>query len=57
MSQERYEKDYGPVDRARDTAGIYRLGFEKSSFLGFALPWVIVGGIGGVLGFIIWQLL
>ena len=57
MSQERYEKDYGPVDRARDTAGIYGTGFELSSFLGFVLPFIIVIGIGGVLGLIIWRFL
>lgn len=57
MSDERYKKDYGPIDKAVDTAGIYKLGFELPSFLGFMLPFAIVIGVGGVLGLIIWQLL
>jgi hypothetical protein len=48
MSENRVEKDYGPVDRAKDVSGIYGLGFEKESFMGFMLPFVIVGGIGGL---------
>jgi hypothetical protein len=48
MSDNRVEKDYGPIDRVKDTSGLYGLGFEKDSFMGFALPFVIVGAIGGI---------
>ena len=48
MSENNVEKDYGPVDRMKDVSGIYGLGFEKESFMGFALPFVIVGAIGGL---------
>ncbi|HKG26103.1 MAG TPA: hypothetical protein VKB09_10675 [Thermomicrobiales bacterium] len=55
MSEENYEKDHGPIDEVRDRSGIYKLGFEKESFIGFSLPFVIVIGVGGILGLIIWQ--
>lgn len=57
MSDGTYRKDHGLVDQARETSGIYKLGFEKESFLGFILPFAIVIGIGGVLGLLIWQFL
>ena len=57
MSEERVEKDHGPIDQFKQVTGVYGLGFERESFLGFALPFAIVLGIGGVLGFIIWQFL
>lgn len=57
MSDSMYKKDHGPVDQARDTAGIYKLGFEKESFLGLMLPIAFVVGVGGVLGLLIWQFL
>ena len=55
MSEDNYEKDHGPTDEVRDRSGIYKLGFEKESFIGFSLPFVIVIGVGGILGLIIWQ--
>jgi hypothetical protein len=55
MSEEQFEKDHGPIDEVRARTGIYKLGFEKESFLGFSLPFVIVIGVGGILGLIIWQ--
>lgn len=57
MSQGSYQKDYGPIDEVRDRTGLYKLGFEKESFLGFILPFVIVIGVGGILGLLIWQFL
>ncbi len=48
MSDHTGEKQHGPIDHARETMGIYRLGFERESFLGFALPFLIVGLIGGL---------
>jgi hypothetical protein len=48
MSDNNVEKNYGPVDRIKDVSGIYGLGFEKESFMGFALPFIIVGAIGGI---------
>jgi hypothetical protein len=48
MSENSIEKDYGPVDRARDVSGLYGLGFERESFLGFMEPFLIVGAIGGI---------
>lgn len=54
MSQGSYQKDHGPVDQARELSGIYKLGFEKESFLGFMLPFAIVFGAGGILALMIW---
>lgn len=53
MSQNPYQKDHGPIDQAREVSGIYHLGFEKDSFFGFMLPFVILG-ISAVLGFMLW---
>ena len=55
MSQGSYKKDHGPIDEVRDRTGLYKLGFEKESFIGITLPFAIVIGVGGVLGLIIWQ--
>lgn len=55
MDDNSVEKRRGPLDPLRETSGIYGLGFERESFLGFILPWVIVIGVGGVLGLIIWR--
>jgi hypothetical protein len=55
MSENNYQKDHGPIDEARDLTGIYKLGFEKESFIGFSLPFIITIGVGGILGVIIWQ--
>lgn len=57
MSQGGYKKDHGPIDEARDRTGLYKLGFEKESFIGISLPFILVIGIGGVLGVLIWQFL
>jgi hypothetical protein len=57
MSEDRVEKDHGPFDQIKELTGVYGLGFERESFLGFALPFVIVLGVGGILGLIIWQFL
>lgn len=48
MSDNGAKKDYGPTDRIKDVSGIYGLGFEKESFMGFALPFIIVGVVGGL---------
>jgi hypothetical protein len=47
-------KQFGLIDRWKEASGIYGLGFERESFLGFMLPWVIVFGVGGLLGAIIY---
>jgi hypothetical protein len=57
MSQGSYQKDHGPIDEVRDRTGLYKLGFEKESFMGFSLPFIIVIAVGGILGLIIWQFL
>lgn len=57
MSDGSLRKDHGPVDKVRDVTGLYKLGFEKESFLGLMLPFAIVIGIGGVLGILIWRFL
>ena len=56
MSQS-YQKDHGPIDEARDRTGLYKLGFEKESFIGISLPFIIVIAVGGLLGLLIWQFL
>jgi hypothetical protein len=48
------KKQFGLIDRWKEASGIYGLGFERESFLGFMLPWVIVIGVGGLLGAIIY---
>lgn len=45
------------LDQARDLSGLYKLGFERESFIGISLPFIIVIGVGGVLGVLIWQFL
>ena len=52
MTQERFPKDHGPIDEVRDRTGLYKLGFELPSFLGFSLPFIALGG-AAVLGLII----
>jgi hypothetical protein len=52
MSENGVEKDFGPIDRVKEVSGIYGLGFERESFLGFALPFAfvaIVGGLGALI--------
>jgi hypothetical protein len=48
------EKDHGPLDRFKEVSGVYGLGFERESFLGFALPFAIVLIVGGLGGLLIW---
>ena len=55
MSDNSVEKDFGPIDRVKELSGIYGLGFERESFLGFALPFAIVLVIGGLGGLLIWK--
>lgn len=52
-----YKKDHGPIDEVRDRTGLYKLGFEKESFIGISLPFIITIVVGGVLGVLIWQFL
>ncbi|MGH2560552.1 MAG: hypothetical protein ACRDJH_15930 [Thermomicrobiales bacterium] len=54
MSDNEYQKDYGPIDRLREASGIYELGFDQESMKGFMLPFIIVIGIGLPLGLLIW---
>ena len=54
MAENGTEKHFGPVDRIKEATGIYSLGFEKDSFLGFMLPWIIVLAVGGFLGIVIY---
>lgn len=57
MGDGTYQKDHGPIDQARDVTGLYKLGFERESFIGLMLPFAVVIGIGGILGLMIWKLL
>jgi len=52
MSENNVEKDYGPIDRVKDASGIYGLGFERESFLGFITPFIAVGVLG-VIGAVV----
>ena len=55
MGDNTVEKEHGPVDRIKEVSGIYGLGFELESFLGFALPFGIVLVVGGLGGLLIWK--
>jgi len=55
MSNESYRKRQGLIDRIKEATGIYRLGFERESFIGFILPWLIVLVIGGLGALLIWK--
>ncbi len=55
MSNETYRKRRGLIDRIEEATGIYRLGFELESFIGFILPWLIVLVIGGLGALLIWK--
>jgi hypothetical protein len=48
MSDEGSRTDRGLADTGRQLTGLYRLGFDPESFIGFILPWLIVGAIGGI---------
>jgi hypothetical protein len=39
-----FEKDFGPIDAARERSGIYGLGFDPDSLKGFLLPFIVAGG-------------
>jgi hypothetical protein len=54
VAENETKKKFGPLDRWKEASGIYRLGFERESFLGFMLPWILVIGLSGVLGAIIY---
>jgi hypothetical protein len=54
MSDNGYEKDYGPIDRIREASGIYELGFDEESMKGFLLPFIVVTAIGLPLGLLIY---
>ncbi len=41
---ENYEKDFGPIDSARERTGLYKLGFDPASLKGFMLPFIVAGG-------------
>lgn len=56
MSDNSFEKHFGPVDRVKEVSGIYGLGFERESFLGFILPFVIVIIVGGLGALVILSL-
>lgn len=43
MSDQYFEKDFGPVDAARERSGLYRLGFDPESMKGFLLPFLLLG--------------
>jgi hypothetical protein len=51
MAEEHYEKDFGPIDSARERTGLYRLGFDLESLKGFILPFILTGAgiVGGLL--------
>lgn len=55
MSNESYRKRPGLIDRIKEATGIYGLGFERESFIGFILPWLIVLVIGGLGALLIWK--
>lgn len=41
------------LDRIKDMTGIYKLGFDKASFLGILLPLLFVIIVGGALAAIV----
>ncbi|HEU0165957.1 MAG TPA: hypothetical protein VFQ54_13000 [Thermomicrobiales bacterium] len=41
------------LDRYRELSGIYAFGFDKASFLGVALPLIIVIVVGGAGAWIV----
>lgn len=54
MTDDSVEKDHGLIDRLRETSGIYKLGFERESFIGISLPFIIAFAIAAPLGLLIW---
>lgn len=57
MTDEQFEKDFGPADTVRERTGIYGLGFNPDSFKGFMLPFILVFAIGVVGAVLIWRFL
>lgn len=57
MSEKYSPEDFGVDDWARGKSGIYRLGFDPGSVVGFLFPGAFVTAVGGLLGFIIWKYL
>jgi hypothetical protein len=57
MTDERFEKDFGPADTVRERTGIYGLGFDPDSAKGFMLPFIIVFAFGVVGAALIWYFL
>jgi hypothetical protein len=55
MSENAAEQKRGPIDRLKEVTGIYGHGFDRESFLGFILPWLIVIVIGGLGALLIWK--
>ncbi len=51
MADKQFEKDFGPVDAARERTGLYGLGFDPESLKGFLLPFIISGA--GIVGAIL----
>lgn len=43
MSEQQFEKDFGPIDSARERTGIYGLGFDPAAVKGFVLPFIVAG--------------
>lgn len=41
------------LEHLKDVTGIYRLGFERESFLGLVLPILFVIIVGGGIGFFV----
>ncbi len=48
MSDDQFNKDFGPIDAARERTGIYGLGFDPAALKGFMLPFILTSA--GVVG-------
>jgi hypothetical protein len=48
-----YKKDVSIIDRWRELSGLYKLGIDPDSVIGFVFPFIVVAVIGGGLGAII----
>ena len=55
MSDQRVEKDLRAGRQGERAEWDLELGFEPESFMGFALPFLIVMVIGGFGGLLIWK--
>jgi hypothetical protein len=56
MSEQQFEKDFGPIDSARERTGIYGLGFDPASMMGFMVP-VVVSGAAIIIAALIYYYL